>query len=574
MLNQTLTSKTLENSIPENVFLVAGGRDSSAPYVFDSSDAFIAKRISKDSIAKVIKRKDWIYGVVYEPWTSEIDSSKNYYALNTNNDVVYVCIKNNPNGRVDQTGVYLSTQEPTHSLGIQSYSDGYTWLALFKLDPTQALFLTSTEIPIPNFIINKRYSNLSSQYNLDCGSGVTAFGTCCLYYKNTFKDPFSGVTYTAGSLTDHTLFSTCYQCTDIAKKLNKQKVFISGVTAGGITGSHTINNPLCGATIAVETLITNLTNNLDYITTNSSSRFQYDLITNHETIKRGILAATINLEDLTTTQKRITTSNPSIIVADPQGSGADIQLLTTQISHGVHEIYGIKVNNPGSGYVLPSFSIEGYSSSELNDVINLYVYPDNLFEEPTKIIPSISVVIRSELTEQEIRSTIINNRLTKLALITSPIDLTTEAENIYAEGDSTVYSMQTSVLAKAVDVAEMPGILPPTGTPIIVTPENAEIENVTKNSYKAYVSAIKNTDGKIYDGSFWVTGWELAVNDVSGAFAVNDEVLIQGITHTIISVTEPQLDREVEYFSVTSTNIELPEIPTNRSYSTVIRVNT
>lgn len=572
MLNQTLTTKNIENIFPDNLFLIAGGREGSPSNTFEPSDAFIAKRLTKDNIAKVINRNNWIINTVYDVWTPETEST-NYYVFNSNNDIIYVCVGNNPNGRVDQHGNYLSTQEPIHTNGVQTYSDGYSWLVLFKLDYTQDLFLTGSEIPIPNWSTTKNYNTLNLQYASDCSSGSTSFGACCLYYTKDTKDAFTGITHLAGDLTDITMFSTCYECSEFAKRLNKEKVFINGVTAGGITVDHTYLNPLCGATVAVKTLITDLTNNINYINSNSSANFQYNLINNQNT--RGIVSASINLGNLKPSERRITKANPAVVVIDPEGAGADIQLLTTPISYGIYEIYGIRVNAPGSGYVFPSFYIDGYQSSSLNDLINLYIYPDNVFEDPTKMIPTTTTVVRCELLEDDIRSTIINNKLIKFALMTDPVEYATGTSAVYAEGDTSIYSMQSKVLARKTENYTVT----PTSSfistpPTLITPENGEIENMTKNSYKAYVSAIKNTDGKIFNGSVWIDGWELSVNDTPEAFTVNDEINIQGVSHTVISVETPVLDKNISYFSVTPTDIELSEISTNKSYSATIRVNT
>ena len=576
MLNQTITSNNLENSLPENLFLVVGGREGSPQSTFDASDAFFAKRISKDSIARVINRIDWTENTIYEPWTNEITSeNKNYYVLNPSNDIVYVCIKNNPKGRVDLSGSYLSTQAPTHTNGLQTYSDGYQWLALFKLDYTQSLFQTSKEIPIPYFGVYKKFNTLTAQYTENCTSGITTFGACCLYHKNAYKDPFSGLTYTAGQLTDLTIFSTCSECSDLAKNLDKQKVFLSGMTAFGITTSHESYNPLCPLSVEAETLETNLQSNLDYINANSTSKFQYDAILNHKSIENGILAATINLGDLPPIQRRIGTANPTVNIIDPSGSGAEVKLLTTPISTGVHEIYGIEVISPGSGYVFPSFYIEGYQSSSFNDLISIYTYPNKLFEDPSIMIPPTSFVVRSEIGDSEIRNTVINTSFTKLALAKAVKDITSDAEIIHAEANTNIYTLQSKVLAKKTDDdggVSTTYFVPPSAT--LIVPTNGEIENITKNSYNAYVSSIKNTDGRIFDGTNWKEGWELAVNDVSEAFEVGDEILIDNVSHTVISVENPTINKEMSYFSVTPTNIQLSQIPLNRSYSAVIRVDT
>lgn len=574
MLNQTLLSKNIEKSFPENVFLILGGRENTPSEFFDSSDAFLAKRISKNNIVKVIKRVDWTNNQIYDTWNSDGDA---YYVFNPDNEIVYICIKNNPNGRVDQTGTHLSTQKPSHDTGLYTYSDGYQWLALFKVDYNSNIFLTNSEIPVPDFNLYSQFSTLNQEYSRDCSSGVTSFGACCLYYKEAFKEPFSGITYEAGAITDHTIFSTCYECTDIAEKLNKSKLFLIGVTASGITTDHVLANPLCPQSILVEDRLAYLQNNLNYITPNSSSRFEYNSLLFYQDKTDGILTATIDLSNLTKEQKLVTKSNPKVIVVDPVGTGADIDLLTTRISHGVYEVYGIRVNTPGSNYTLPSFYIENNETSVLNDTIELYLYPSDLFETPTKIIPPSSTVVRTDILEDEIRNNIINTSFTKIALAYDIMDYDTQTANLYGKANSSVYSLQSKVVAKKTYNSEViPESLVGGYTSILTVPDNGVIENVTKNSYEAYVSAIKNYNGLIYDeaNSVWRSGWELSVNDTRGSFEVNDEILIDGESHTVISVEEPVIEKKMEYYSVTPVNIQLPEVNTNKSYSIVIRVNT
>jgi hypothetical protein len=192
------------------------------------------------------------------------------------------------------------------------------------------------------------------------------------------------------------------------------------------------------------------------------------------------------------------------------------------------------------------------------------------------MIPASSLVIRAEIADSEIRSTVINSNFTKIAIAKSLIGISGDAEIIHAKADSSIYSMQSKVLAKKTDddggISSTYFVQP---EPTLVVPETGEIENITKNSYKAYVSSIKNTDGRIFDGINWKEGWELAVNDIIGSFAINDEVIIDNISHTVILVENPIVNKQkIEYYSVTPTNIQLTQKPSNRSYSVVLRLDT
>jgi hypothetical protein len=575
MLNPNITTQTLQSSIPENLFLAIGGRANSESGVFDPSDNFLLKRIPKANASLIIPRKDWSTGEVYIPWKPNTTTDDNYYAWNSKNGILYVCLSNTPNNTVGESGAYLTTQEPTHTSGKQSYSDGYTWLALWQVDYTNDNFITPTTIPVPTFDVKGSYNSLTLQYATPCGSGYTSFGACCLYYKETVSDPFSGVTHAAGSLDDHTIFSSCYECTEIAKALNKESLFVSGVSAAGVTQNHTSGNPLCPSSITIKTLKDKLTDNINFLAPNSSNLFQLNAITNHESNERGIMSATINFGDIRPPQRRISTPNPRVVVVDPDAtSEAVVYLKTMQVGTNSHEIYGIEVVSSGSGYTIPSFYIEGYETSVFNSLIELYMYPPALFENPTALIPPNKYLVQADITEQDIRDNIINTSFTKLALTTSAKDAITGTENTYADAESTVYSMQA--LAKVEKVNGEPP-LSPALPPELVAVElpSGFIVNQSTGKYEIYISGAQNADGRVFkSGTGWIEGYELQVNDIRGSLTVNDTVMVEGVTHTVFSVTEPELDKNVSYFSVKDIDIQLPDTTQNRAYSFIVSVNT
>jgi hypothetical protein len=101
------------------------------------------------------------------------------------------------------------------------------------------------------------------------------------------------------------------------------------------------------------------------------------------------------------------------------------------------------------------------------------------------------------------------------------------------------------------------------------------IVNQNTGKYEIYVSAAQNADGRVYkSGTGWVEGYELQVNDIRGSLTVNDTVTVEGVTHTVFSVTEPELDKNVSYFSVKDIDIQLPDTTQNRAYSFIVSVNT
>lgn len=573
-INQKILSKTLTKAIPE-LFLSIGGRNGSSSTSFDLADNFVTKRIPKEDSCWVIERRDWQANKVYDAWEPGITPDMNYYVWNPKNGIVYICLSNNPKNRKDLYGSYLTTEEPTHTSGSVQYSDGYSWLALYKIPDDKDGFITATKIPVPDFTPKYVYKTLSNQYQDDCGvNGATTFGTCCLYYKENEKDPFSGITYNAGDLVQQTYFSTCYECTELSNKLEKEKYFIAGATAAGITTDHSSGNPLCPEYISLLNTKEKIATELNFITPNSTSYIQYNILDEHETETTGIMSVSINLGDYKPNQRIISVANPTVVVVDPNGSGCFVKLQTVQVGFGRHEIVGIELVSAGTGYTIPSFYIEGLEESGFNDLIDVYPYPANIFTDPKLMIPSTEYVVNASISQKEIETVSLNKSFTKLALTTGIKDVSGYI-NKYADGDDTVWSTQTRI--KAYKDSEINNgvnnlILPPVQ---MVEITGGEIENVSKGGYMAYVSAAQNREGRIQYGSVWVEGYEFESSDINDAFEDGDSLLINGEPHTIFSVTPPQLDKKTEYFSVRSADIQIPETGAidNKTYIFTITVN-
>lgn len=101
------------------------------------------KRINNNAISHVIRRVDWISGLVYTQYT---DSSENFYSQPfyaiTDEYNVYKCISNG-NGNV-------STVKPTGTgTSLITLADGYTWKYMYTLTTGEATtFMTNNWIPV------------------------------------------------------------------------------------------------------------------------------------------------------------------------------------------------------------------------------------------------------------------------------------------------------------------------------------------------------------------------------------------------------------------------------------------
>jgi hypothetical protein len=554
MFNNSIVN--IKNIIPTELFLAVGGNTDSA--LFTPEDAFVIKRIPENRSSLIKEKILWSENAVYSPW---IGPNTGSYVFNEDNNRIYLCLGNNQYFRKDLHGYNLSTVKPNfgpESGGKLMLSDGYTWQLVCQIPEDQITFITDTYIPIPSFKPTKTYQTLQQQHEKDCNYGPTGFGSCCLYYKETVKDPFDGSIKEAGSLVDYTIFSYCYECNEFADYLNKEKYFILGVTAAGITTDHTSANPLCPTTIQIKDLKEELNYDINFITPNTSAYTQYELLNTNSSNKNGIMYATIDLSDLTFEERLVNTANPTVTVADPSGSGASIRLTTTPVSYGKFEVVGIELISSGENYKLPSFEVQD-SNTVLNDRIDLYLYPDKCFETATVFLPSNTYTVLAEITQSELANATFNKTFTKIALAKEITNITSNSKNSYAKGDTTIYSTQT--------IAKLQENNPETPTESYLNPpvpfveelENELLRNVTKNNYDVYITALETVGDRILKDGIYVPGIKVASNDTNAALDEGDIIQFRNKEYTVIEVTKPTVNKYMEYFSKIPVSITIPD---------------
>lgn len=102
---------------------------------------FAHKRIDRSDVSIVVRRYDWVPGVVYTPYRDDIDlfddlNPAPFYAL-VDEERVYKCI--------DNLGGAASTVAPTHTdSSIRKLADGYRWKFLYRIPESKRKFLTRT----------------------------------------------------------------------------------------------------------------------------------------------------------------------------------------------------------------------------------------------------------------------------------------------------------------------------------------------------------------------------------------------------------------------------------------------
>jgi len=122
------------------------------------------KRINSSDVKQVVRKIDWISGVIYDRYRNNIDrdnlsnqsSSTSLYASNyyvvTSDYRVYICLENgenpeNPNGKPSLDEPRFTDLEPRTA---GNSDDGYIWKYLYTISPADVIKFESTQyIPVP-----------------------------------------------------------------------------------------------------------------------------------------------------------------------------------------------------------------------------------------------------------------------------------------------------------------------------------------------------------------------------------------------------------------------------------------
>lgn len=443
-MNKNLSNNFLKTiELPEFHLVMGGISGQSDPGSFNStSDALVAKRIKDTEKSLIADNNEWQYGKVYNSWSPETDS--NYYVYNPNNRIVYICTDNTPNGRIDQEPA-ISTLVPSHTEPeIQTYDDGYSWIPYWKMDITQLEFLSKTDLPVPNLGVPESYTTFADQFKPLCGSGLTTFGCCCLYFKESTADEITGEIYTAGDVSNETIFTDCFECQKLADALDREPLFLAGYTAGSVMSSQTGENPLCPATKTINTLQQQLQSEQYTLVPGSSREYALYLLNGFQN-EKGIMAARIDLSTLTEAQKTITAENPEVTIIDTKGSGARVRLLTVPAGYNKNTVIGIELISSGSGYTeVTDWSLAG---TIVDNYIKLVHFPPNFYADPTILTPVKRYRLKFQVTSDDLQNNVSTDIITKFGVLSNPKLYGTDAIAKYPSGDGSFRSLVTNVFA-------------------------------------------------------------------------------------------------------------------------------
>ena len=438
----------LQNIIPQiqsklltELHLVLGGLPGQTPAdeFVRESDSILARRIALSEKALIADNNQWQYGKVYSEWDPTVTS--NFYVLNPENRTVYLCTDNKLNNRIDEEP-NVSTVIPSHTDPIiQQYEDGYSWIPVYKVDVTKLEFLSLTDLPIPDITNITTFTSFSDVYTPLCGvNGITSFGCCCLYFKEDSVDEVTGEVYKKGDVTNEVIFSDCFECQKLADALGRDVSFLSGITVGGITSSHPLENPLCPATKTVKTTQQLLDSNKYNLIPGSSQEYALYCL-NTFTNDGGIMAARIDLSGLTDAERTVSTENPSITILDKTGTGAAVRLITSAIGYNQYLVVGIELISSGTGYSTVTDWIA--PNSALYNAISLINFPTNFYNDPTTLIHPKRIRTIVQITSNDLDNNVTTKNFTKFAVLANPSVYGSNAPAIFAPEDKSFTNLQT-----------------------------------------------------------------------------------------------------------------------------------
>lgn len=382
------------------------------PNAFDwGTDVNFLYRIRQNDVNFVTDRLDWTPRLAGIPWNPNTNTDAKTLIFNPINSIAYLCVSDNSDNRSDTSvrGKQPSLYMPSHLNGIQTYQDGYTWFALFVVDPSKLDLITTSKIPVmslDDYTTEVTNTSLTQKYSQLCNAGYTATGACCLYNKEEYKDGL-GVTFAKGSLNYVKTITTCYRCSELAKQLNTEYIFKAGETS---VANYPTCSP-CDCSIQIIDKISEIQRNLGNLNPNGFFRHIYANYQGWEDPSE-ILSIFINLDGLTDEQKTINVANPEVTFTSVTGVGGLAQLITDDIGGNRHRVRGITLLSRGKNYkngdVTPRIS--GVSNDTLLNRIEINVAPEDFPENPVSMLNSLETCIKVSVTNKMLEDTNTNIR--------------------------------------------------------------------------------------------------------------------------------------------------------------------
>ena len=358
-------------------------------------------RVGQNSVIPVVPNVKWIQNNVYYPWSSNTANVDNFYAYNNQSGYVYLCISDNIYNRSDRRGSSLSTVRPTHTTGVVTYSDGYTWKVLYKITSSIERFVSAKWIPVVSFDIFDSSSQAThleiAQTFCDAGTGIT--GQCAIYAKKPLStdDNDGTIEYVIGDLFTIANNITCSDCHYFMKD-NDNFVSIFYESADTVPTTLLIEDQYTevGRLVADQEL-------------SSASPYYhlYNINANDELEEGSIVSAFVDLSVFTDFIVQV--ANPEATITSNSGSGGRIRMTTYIDSLGNYLVNGLEILARGSGYkdITLSFGDDDLGGSiQPNNLpsaitVNLDTM-DGLAFDPITVLNAQHVMIDARLEKQTI----------------------------------------------------------------------------------------------------------------------------------------------------------------------------
>jgi hypothetical protein len=376
--------------------------DSNSPQteidIWNNSD--FSLRVGQNSVCAIVPNNKWVEKVPYTPWFSTRSNLQNFYVYNDQNNFVYLCLSDNLKNTISQSK-NISNVRPSHTSGVQTYDDGYTWLPLYKITASHERFITAKWIPVVSFELfdsDDQQTQLQKTQTF-CSSNTSEIGNCAIYAKRALStDDNSGtIEYQKGDL-----FTTAenISCSDCHYLMYNNDKFVSVFYSDGETIPETTS--ILDTYDQIGSLIQS-----NYISSASPYYYLYNLNQTDELDEGCVISTFIDLSSFTTNQLKTNVENPELTITSNTGSGASIRLLTS-IFEDSYIIDGIELLSRGSGYKDINLSLNnsyltGLSGSSLVDkiIVNLDKI-DHIGFDPLAILNSEHVMIDARIEKQNL----------------------------------------------------------------------------------------------------------------------------------------------------------------------------
>lgn len=345
------------------------------------TDSLFVYRITKKDIAGVVPNNTYQQSTVYVPWSSASLNSGLYYAYNKLSGIVYLCLSDNSLNRTDLRSQSASTKPPSHGTGAETYPDGYTWLALYRITAPLLKFVTADWIPVISLgEYLAEFNGTAYDRMIRFGTVPGATGYCGVYVKQNTEIPLTSSTndtYKSGALFSTLSNVTCKDCFWL---FQNNPVYTSKFSGNTVPASTVT---VLDAFDTIEDLVSR------NILSSSSPYYHLYQMAKNGLEDGAIISCFIDLSDLTLAQLTITEANPIITTTSSAGKDAVLRFSTYPTSSG-YVINGITVSARGSGYsdinlsVLESVFPNISTSTLLSRIVVNLDFVDSLHIDPVR----------------------------------------------------------------------------------------------------------------------------------------------------------------------------------------------